>query len=150
MMMMVVMVIRRRKETMIAAGSAMMVDGWSLPCSPHYNHCIFAPKHSAALAEKFPSKVVSLASNFYLETSSVSCRYQISNHLHCNSISRSSSSHISRQVGIEIILPWKDMCCDMSVFEMFLPIIQYQNEYELQPTRVKPLFFILYWLRGRT
>ena len=33
------------------------------------------------------------------------------------------------------------MCCDMSVFEMFLPIIQYQNEYELQPTRVKPLFF---------
>ena len=29
MTMMVVMVIRGRKETMIAAGSAMMVDGWS-------------------------------------------------------------------------------------------------------------------------
>jgi len=108
MMMMVVivmMLIRRRKEMMIAAGSAMMVDGWSLPCSPHYNHCIFAPKHSAALAEKFPSKVVSLASNFYLETSSVSCRYQIRNHLHCNSISRSSSSHILRLRGNERILP---------------------------------------------
>ena len=106
MMMVVVMVIKSRKETMIAAGSAMMVDGWSLPCSPHYNHCIFALKHSAALAEKFPSKVVSLASNFYPETSSVSCRYQISNHLHCNSISRSSSSHILRLMGNEIILPW--------------------------------------------